>query len=696
MAYIQKIVPAEVPMLQMPKGYDVISYRIEHVKTAENPLHYNELEKEILDNEGLYIPGKYLDKYIYGPRIEPFIRIYRTIAPHSEVEKYLKSGSDLLTLFKEKNIDQIKEEPCYTSLETPWPFIIGPDPEIDFDFFLLDEEEYKKKQKEKESSKREFELTLAPKLKNISNKFIAKCLEIDDFFDDVKKYLEDPADFYREQIIQRAVMLDHAFELCESLVPELPDGFAEKTASLTKNKIIEILSVVEVLKWQVGIIKEIDDKIWSSNFYIKDVLWNSGEFCMLCDNDCTCILKEVAAREENRRLVIQTNDEVPISPDNDLSPDYNNLLQVNPHKHNFYYNKPRVIRDGDYYSGYLEGKSIKDYITGKAQNNLSVKIYNLLMRGDEGPFITFINEFLKGILLKNLEQYPSFLRERLMNVNTYPGNIFRLDLISENKIEEYIEYINETKFETYGFDVDESMDSPILFNVESPDSLLFDIAYMADYSDLIILAGQLEKQGLSVYEALKKIMEFDPDDTIANRFLATFVSKMVNNQILLNLWDKFSGKQIFEEAEKDPTVSREVTAYDMERKTMKEVVNAINLYSLLDSSARFNKDSNTYIDLYSLVDIYLVKELYDYSKSPLKDEFIIDNVKEDLEIHKYIADKIDKAKKVRNKFAHDQDIEITEFLIFSDFCLKVKRVAEKVQERIRKEIKKNIDDNEIK
>jgi len=49
MNYIQKIVPANVPMLQMPKDYDVISYRIEHVKTAQNPQHYLELEKVIFE-----------------------------------------------------------------------------------------------------------------------------------------------------------------------------------------------------------------------------------------------------------------------------------------------------------------------------------------------------------------------------------------------------------------------------------------------------------------------------------------------------------------------------------------------------------------------------------------------------------------------------------------------------------------------
>jgi hypothetical protein len=696
-------------MLQLPKGYDVISYRIEHVKTAENPIHYVEIEREIMDNAGYYIPDKYLAKYFYGPRIEPFIRIYRTIAPHSEVEKYLNSGGDLLTLFKEKNIDQIKEEPCYTSLETPWPFTIGPDLGIDFDFFLLDEEEYKKKQKEKESTKREFELTLASKLKNISNKFIAKCLEIDDFFEDVEKYLEDPADFHREQIIQRVIMLEHTFELCESLDPQLPDGFAEKTSSLSKNKIIEILSVVEVLKWQVGVIKEIDDKIWNSDFHTKDILWNSDEFCMLFDNDCTYILKEVATREENRRLVIPTDDEVPISPDSYLSPDYSNLLQVNPHKHNFYYNETRVIRDGDYYFGSLEGKSIKDYITGKAQNNLAVRAYDLLTKGnsydlikkgdnfydkimksDLRLFISFIREFLEGVLLKNLERYPSFLRERLVNVNTYPGNMFRLDLISEGKFEEYIEYIHETKFETYGFDAGASTDSRIFFNVESPDSLLFDIAYMADYSDLIILAGQLEKQGLSVYEALNKIQDFDPDDTIANRFLAEFAYNEINKGALSDLWNKFFGKKIYEESEKeeDPAEAMAVKAFKIYRKTLKQLVKMLGLASSVDPTiTMFDKQGNL-PGLAVIVKEYLLNKLRQYSRIPLNKSFVRDANEEDMDIWGYILLQNEDARIIRNKFSHGVDITEQELIQFVSFCEKIKQVAKETNEILEKKIAK--------
>lgn len=50
-------------------------------------------------------------------RIEPFVRIYRTIAPHEEVSHYLNSGKTRLELFKNKDINGAKEEACYTTLK---------------------------------------------------------------------------------------------------------------------------------------------------------------------------------------------------------------------------------------------------------------------------------------------------------------------------------------------------------------------------------------------------------------------------------------------------------------------------------------------------------------------------------------------------------------------------------------------------
>jgi len=699
MAYIQKIVPADIPMLQMPKGYDVISYRIEHVRTAKNPQHYSEFEKEIIKIGGYYIPDKYLEKYICGHRIEPFIRIYRTIAPHSEVEKYLKSGGKPLNLFKNKDIDQAKEEVCYTSLDISNSLTFK-NIEIDLYFPLDDEEEkeHQKEQKEKESAyKREFELTLAPKLKNISdtsNKFMAKCIGIDIFFDDVKKYLEDPADFHREQIIQRALMLYHIFELCEGLDPRLPDGFAEKTSSLSKNEILEILSVVEILKWQVGLVKDFDDRVWNSNFYTKDVLWNStGK--PLFGNDFVYILKEIAAREGKKRLV--SDEEFPISPDCDLlNSNFSNLLQVNPHKHDYYCADMSDDLNYDplfYWSGcfsdcFSDGKSIKACVTGKEQKvrkrgifDLSINIDKLTSEEYWKLFTTHLN-FLKDVLLKNLEQYPSFLKERLVNVNTYPGNIFRIDLISEEKIEDFENFV-ESMLNENG---PESMD-----DVELAYPIHFDILYLAEYSDLIILADQLEKQSLSVYEALNKIQDFDPDDTIASRFLAEFAYKEINKEVLSDLWNKFLGNKIYEESEKeeDPAEAMAVKAFKIYRRTLKQLVKMLGLASSVDPTITMFDKQRRLPGLAVIVKEYLLDKLLQYSRIPLNKSFVRDANEKDMKILEYIPLQNEDARTIRNKFSHGVDISEQELIQFISFCSKITDVAEETTKNIEKESRKD-------
>jgi hypothetical protein len=550
MAYIQKIMPADVPMLQVPKGYDVISYKVEHVPTAKNPIHYEEFEKEILDNGGYYIPDKYLEKYFYGPRIEPFVRVYRTITPHSEVEKYLNSGGDLLTLFKKKDIEEKIEEACYTSLKVPDKYGLGFkfDDFADFDLNSTVEEN-KRKQKVKESAyRREFELTLAPKLKKVPNKFMTKCLAIDGFFDDVMGNLMDPTDLHREEVIKRAVMLEPNFELCESLDSQLPDGFAEKTSSLSKNKILEILSVVEVLKWQVGIIKEVDDKIWNNKFYTKDVLWSSkGESLINSESEMGYIIegesvfgrdlgymvKEVATREEKRRVIpegIYTE-----ILDNCISSDFANLMQVNPHKDNYYSREPddqKKVGDFFFLSYIPNYKSIKDYFKGKEKEPQHNRIFDLLTEREnltKEEHIELLRTFIrlsKNILLKYLDKYPSFLKE-LLNMDNYPGEIFRLDLIKEEKIKEYVEFFTEEVLNKIDPKDADSADSALVIS--------FDATYLADYSDLMVYAGEIESQGLSIYEALKKIQDFDPDDTIASRFLAEFAYKEINEETLSDL-----------------------------------------------------------------------------------------------------------------------------------------------------------------
>ncbi len=250
MAYIQKIVPLDVPMLQLERGYDVISYRIEHVKTAKNPIHYEEAEAEGLN---LFVPDEYQNQYIIGMRIEPFVRIYRTIAPHEEVSLYLSSGKTRLELFKNKDINGAREESCYTTLE-PHSFTgneevltltellkevmsnlevssteikdtpEGGKQEITHLERKKDPEEVEKEFRRKKY--KEFRQLFAPKLKNLSNKFITKCYAIDDFLSDVMNDLADPKDLHRDKIMKRAALLDPIFELCKNLDSKLPDGFA--------------------------------------------------------------------------------------------------------------------------------------------------------------------------------------------------------------------------------------------------------------------------------------------------------------------------------------------------------------------------------------------------------------------------------------------------------------------------------------
>ena len=708
MAYIQKIVPADVPMLQLPKGYDVISYRVEYVPTAENPTHYEEIEREIMDNAGYYIPGKYLAKYFYGPRIEPFIRIYRTIAPHSEVEKYLNSGGDPLTLFRKKDIEEKIEEACYTSLKVPDNYELGFKFDFaDFDFNSTVAED-KRRQAAKESAyRREFELTFAPKLKNLSKKFMTKCLEIDDFFEDVEKFIVDPADFHREDIMKRAIMLEPNFELCESLDPQLPDGFAEKTSSLSKNKILEILSVVEVLKWQVGIVKKVDDKIWKNKFYTKDVLWsskveslinNKGNNEYLSEGNAQFgvelgyMLKEIATREEKIRVipsdVIYTD-----TLDNHLTSEFTNLMQVNPHKHKYYYDT--LSSDNEKGFGYFAAnylfnhRSIKDHFRGKENEPQHNRIMDLLAKNEdltEEEHRELLRTFIrlsKNVLLKYLDKYPSFLKERLLDLDNYPGEIFRLDLRKEDKIEEYVEFFDEEVFYKIDPENGDSWDSAAVIS--------FDTTYLADYSDLMAYAGEIESNGLSVYEALNKIQNFDPDDTIASRFLAEFAYKEINKGALSDLWNKFFGKKIYEESEKeeDPAEVMAVKAFKIYRRTLKQLVKMLDLASSVDPTiTMFDKQGNL-PGLADSVKEYLLNKVFSYSRTFVSKAFTRDANEAGMDTWKYIPLQNEDARIIRNKFSHGVDISEQELNRFISFCSKITDIAEETTKAIENEKKKN-------
>ncbi|MGC9125849.1 MAG: hypothetical protein ACP5GW_06980, partial [Caldisericaceae bacterium] len=318
---------------------------------------------------------------------------------------------------------------------------------------------------------------------------------------------------------------------------------------------MEILSVIEVLKWQVGIIKEVDDKVFNDKFYTKDILWSSrreslinskGDSGYLTEGesvfsaDLGYLLKEVATREEKRRVIpdsIYTD-----TIDNDLTSDFTNLMQVNPHKDKYY---GELSSDNDKSGGYffynyvLSYRSIKDYFRGREREVQHSSIFDLLTKTEsltEEEYIELFQAFLrlsKDILLENLDKYPAFLKESLLDIDNYPGEIFRLDLIKEDKRKEYDRFLIEQVIDKIDPDDGDSCNSAAIIS--------FDATYLADYSDLIALAGELEAKGVSVYEALNRIQDFDPDDTIASRFLAEFVSKELNEVILSDLWNKLSG-----------------------------------------------------------------------------------------------------------------------------------------------------------
>lgn len=698
--YIQKIVPLRVRMLQMPNGYDVISYRIEHIKTIENVPLTDGIEKIFFPE----IPEKYINKYKIGIKTAPFVRIYRTIAPHSEVEKTLKSGKNRLSIFENPRlVKNSKEEICYSS-NNDQNFM------VDLRLSALhlitiaasapltgDEKQSPFKDKE-----RKYRKNIVPKLKHKANKFIRKCLAVDDFFSDAMTYFNDPTDLHREEIINEVVKLDYIFDECEELDPDLPEGFADKTSALTKDKIAEILTVIETLKWQVGINSNIDNYMFRIPLDSRDLLWDSSnEKAVFLDVEERYIEKGLG--KEYGCIVDEYTDVVC----------YPMPLMLNPHKTSIDPMSPfpGVFLFSDFLDYLADPKS---YWTHK-KNNFAIKtIYNAIIPANSHIYNeldeldtleankkkireifsdlitkkikTFNKEFIEGFLDKRVEEYPVFISERLKNPDNYPGML--LYMFDPKKCRHKPEEVDPDPL-SYGGQPDSEYCIFNLFNEgeECAYNILFDISYLIDYSDTLMTAREAEDKKLTVHKALQKIQSVDPKDNIASRLLAEIISRdKISKSILLNEWSTASAHKLFDDTkgEDNPQEIRAVKAFKIYRKTIKELMQAISIASSKNLSMDFNKDSNKLPSLYSMVNNYLLDTLWSYSRIPLNREFGKESVQREVHIIDYVRTQNERSRLTRNKFAHGEDIDSYEFMQFTTFCSKIERVSADIVKGIEK------------
>ena len=219
-------------------------------------------------------------------------------------------------------------------------------------------------------------------------------------------------------------------------------------------------------------------------------------------------------------------------------------------------------------------------------------------------------------------------------------------------------------------------------------SLTFDVDYLIDYSDLICYANELEKEGLTIYDALYKIQAFDENDTIASRFLAEFVSSAINTSELDRFWTQLSVKQTFEETNKaeDPAEARAVEAFKIYRNTLKELSKTIDLGAILEPLIKEDLNSGYIPDIDDDIDI-LSKKLGSYSIVPFNKYFSRESIEQNYEnLDNFLEDKAKEIKQIRNYFAHGEDITEEQFTTFKYFCEKFQKVAEETYETIKQKI----------
>ncbi len=708
MEYIQKVVPPNSPMLQVPHKYDVISFRIEYVKTAKNPTHSPHFENEYLRS----VPQKYLEKYIDGLKVAPFLRVYRTIAPHNAVMEALNRGGSRDSLFKNsRQIKETEEEICYTSFAEE--FVYEEEVEIDFSKLLDDDEPEPKRSDFYSDEKREYRKVIVPKLKHKSNKFIRKCLAIDDFFDDVTKYLMDPKSFHRKEIIERAVKLDYVFDECDGLDERLPEGFANKTSGWTKEKIAEILSVIEILKWQIGMITNIDDEVFSEPFNLERIMENSREYSMF-EREIAPVfeLEESYVEKEimrNCKLASLVDDKKYYLQE---------IFKLNPHKVERY----AACAKPDYCNRFAASiglvdmlayaKDIKKTIwTGKeteatcfAEEMLkNIQTYKLNFKEEKDIHILrqkikiFNEQFVEGFLMKNVDKYPKYIAEKIRSFEEYPGifiHMFdkeRIMPLEEFPIEKIVIYeMGEIMEDEKPYQ--SIFDSFSGYSGAVPAPLLFDLNFLLDYSNMLVVSGEAERKGLTVGETLQRIQRIDREDNIAGRLLAALVSERINKSVILDMWNRLTSKKTFKDTEEksNPSEARAIEAFKIYRRTLKTLTECINRAVEEEPIIQFDKNPEKLPSLYEEIEKYLLDRMLEYSRVPLNKVFGRDAVTQDppIDILSYISRLNNDARIIRNKIAHGMDINESEFEEFMLFCNKIERVADETM-KIIKMLEKN-------
>lgn len=743
--YVQKIVPPYFPMLYLKQNYDVISYRIEYVKTNKKA----KLSKA--EAEALGLSDRDAKKYKIGLKYEPFLRIYRTVAPHESVEKFLKNGGNLLDAFKKPSLVQdTEEEVCFS---TTFSVAAGHpadsqkrlDGEVIFSGYsdAIDDEDRKK-----------FRIAAHSSKNNSIQSFEVKCLAIDEFFRKVKPLLEDPQRCYDDKISNDAIKdLSRVFNECSQLDIYSPDGFAEATSAFGENLLVQILIVVKFLKWQVGLAKNLNDSILAKPFRTKNILWYEDE--IISYGYYTGKYSEPDFITE--KYIFEEYD------DGTLYKDIKKLMRSNPHEEKYYKvgkkescnpefkygivmfgeeecppkakkKKYFQIRfepvtspdiccmfafNGDIlcmYSDPINKGTVKSYWTGrfldrtkKILNDITVKdaIVN-----DEDKFIptlrvkveAFYKDFIEDILKKDIEQYPPFIQDLLKNKENYirsfiyayyddNGNIKSTPSMFDVEDLDLNGYLEGTPCEVpdywfiFDFIIKDSAKKTVPNALEITPEFVFSIIYLADYSDTIKLAYQLEQNKSSVYKALQRIKALDPSDTIAERFLARFVSEELEKtgSKFVDKWDKFLGEETFSSI--NTQEGRAIEAFKLYRRTMQSIVGMLEKANKFNPILSFNNDPNRLPSLYKSVKDFILNKLYSESLLPVNREFGRDAVRSNTDIINYVLGENEKARLTRNKFAHGMDINKDEYLQFDNFCRRITRIADALEKIYTKKLK---------
>lgn len=452
----------------------------------------------------------------------------------------------------------------------------------------------------------------------------------------------------------------------------------------------------------MGIIQDIEDNVLSNKFYIKDVLWSSDKESSPFDTDCKYIIKEIATKEAKKRVVTygRSCDFVDVF----INPNFNNFMEVNPHKDKFWSGSEGELEELPFenmecFRALHRVGSIKDYFSGKNDHEFTRKVHRALWSPCTESFQIFLKDFLYDFLLPRLDKYPDFLKERLLDANSYPGNFFQLNLISDWNIDEYSDNfyksINQIKMPLIFNELYEKDFEDTFLFYEGPEyngefSLTFDVDYLIEYSDLICYANELEKEGLIIYDALNKIQAFDENDTIASRFLAEFVSDAINIDELDKIWTQLSVRQTFEETNKveDPAEARAIEAFKIYRNTLKKLSQTIELGSKIEPLLKQEIDTRHPPDIYDDINM-LYDKLGGYSIVPFNKYFSRESIERGYEnLDEFIECKANEIRQIRNIFAHGKDINEEQFTTFKYYCEKFQKVAEETGDYIKMHQKK--------